>query len=324
MEHCNIAIVGAGPAGIASAVEAKTAGISSVVIFEKARHLNDTIVTLYHEGKRVDPVYRKVKIDPIGKLSFDTETKEEFIKRMEEVSSAHSLDVRLKSEVTKVITQADGSFKLVTGAGSEVVAQVVIVAIGVFGKPVKPSYPISAELKDRVLFSLPKTPIEGSSVLVVGGGDTAAEVACFLCEKNDVSLSYRRAEFFRLNDINACNLKRCSCKNKINVMLSTDIDHLSRDTAGEKIAVLFKDGRTMSYDYVLYCLGGSTPQAFLEAAGVEFNGKMAVADSAGETNVQRLFLAGDLAVEKGSIMAAFNSAKRTVDAVKERYGQLFR
>lgn len=320
MEHCNIAIIGGGPAGIAAAVEAKAAGISNVVIFEKAKQLNDTIVNLYHEGKRVDPVYRKLKVEPIGKLSFDTESREEFLARMERTVSENVLDVRLKSEVSKILKQDDGSFKLITGSGAELLTQVVIVAIGIFGKPVKPSYPISAEIKDKVLYSLPKTPIEGKKVLVVGGGDTAAEVACFLCEANDVSMSYRRPEFFRLNDINACNLKECSCKNKINVMLGTDIDHLSGTE--HNVIVSFKDGKEIAFDYVVYCLGGSTPQAFLETVGVEFDGKMPKRDVAGESNVPRLFLAGDLVVEKGSIMAAFNSAKTTIDAIKERYGHV--
>ncbi len=319
MEQAKIVVVGAGPAGIATAVEAKEVGIAPVIVLEKKGHPCDTIVSLYHEGKRVDAVFRKMKVDPIGRLSFDTESREEFLARMDKVIKDHGLDIRYWNEVQKVIPGPD-KFKVLTGGGLEIEAPIVVVAIGVFGKPVKPSYPIPKEVRDKVFFSLPKKPLEGKEVLVVGGGDTAAETACFLAENNEVSLSYRRPEFFRLNVINAENLDKLSCSGKVNLMLATDIDSL--EAQGDKVLVHFKDGRDIAYDAVFYCLGGTTPKVFLEGIGVEFDGKRPKVDEFGETNIPRLFLAGDLVFDKGSIMAAFNSAKKVIDGVMSRYGDL--
>jgi len=319
MERAKICIIGAGPAGIATAVEAREAGVDPVIVLEKTDHACDTIVNLYHEGKRVDPVYRKMKVDPIGRLSFETEPREAFLERMEGIIQASDLDIRFKNEAQKVLQVGD-SFHVFTAGGLEVETPVLVVAIGVFGKPVKPRYPIPKEVRDRVLFSLPKTPVAGRKVLVVGGGDTAAEIACYLSGDNDVSLSYRRAEFFRLNDINACNVNDCSCKGTIQLMMGTDIEGL--EPAGAGVLVHFKNGNDLLYDLVFYCLGGMTPRTFLEGIGVEFDGKQAVADRYGETNIPRLFLAGDLVAEKGSIMAAFNSGKMTVDGILARYGGL--
>lgn len=92
MEQVKLAVIGAGPAGIATAVEAKEANIAPVVVLEKKSHICDTIENLYRAGKRVDPVHRKVKVEPIGKLSFDTETKEAFLKRMKDVVRENDLD----------------------------------------------------------------------------------------------------------------------------------------------------------------------------------------------------------------------------------------
>jgi thioredoxin reductase len=39
---------------------------------------------------------------------------------------------------------------------------------------------------------------------VVGGGDSTAEAACFLSRDNKVTPSYRRREFFRINEPNLC------------------------------------------------------------------------------------------------------------------------
>lgn len=320
MEEAKILVIGAGPAGIATAVEAKAAGVSPAVVLEKTDHACDTIVSLFHEGKRVDPVYRKMKVEPAGRLSFDTETREEFLARIGRVIDENHLDIRYKNEARKIVME-DGMFTVLTSGGLEIKAMVLVIAIGIFGKPIKPGYPIVKEIKDKVFFSLPKTPVAGKKVLVVGGGDSAAEAACFLAGANDVKLSYRRPEFFRLNNINACNIKDFSANGKLSLMLATDIEGL--EDAGDKgVGVHFKDGKNLVFDMVFYCLGGVTPRTFLESAGVEFNAERPSIDLYGETNVKKVFLAGDLMVEKGSIMAAFNSGKTIIDGILKSYGDI--
>ena len=65
------------------------------------------------------------------------------------------------------------------------------------------------------------------------------------------------------------------------------------------------------FDIISYCLGGSSPQAFLQSIGSELEGKNPKVSEDGETNIKGLFLVGDLVAKKGTIMGAFNSAKRT-------------
>ncbi len=319
MEQAKIVVIGAGPAGIATAVEAKVAGIDNVVVLEKKGHICDTIVSLYHEGKRVDPVYRKMKVEPLGVLSFDTETREEFLERMKKVVEEYQLDIRFWNEAQKVQVLDDG-FLVQTGGGLEIKAPICVVAIGVFGKPVKPTYPIPKEVKDKVFFALPKEPLKGKEVLVVGGGDTAAETACFLSNDNKVDLSYRREKFFRINPTNMCALEKCCDEGKVKLLMGTDIEGLEEKDG--RVLVHFKDGQDRVYDAVFYCLGGMTPRTFLEGIGVEFDGNKPKVDYYGETNIPRLFLVGDLALLKGSIMAAFNTGKKTVEGILEKYGDL--
>ncbi|MDA8163076.1 MAG: NAD(P)-binding domain-containing protein [Desulfobacteraceae bacterium] len=319
MEEAKIVIIGGGPAGIATAVEAKEAGVSPVVILEKTDHACDTMVSLYHEGKRVDPVYRKIKIEPIGKMSFDTETREDFLARINGTIKEMGLDIRYKNEAQKVMRK-DGGFRILTSGGLEIEAPVVVIAIGIFGRPAKPRYPIPADIKDKICFSLPKSSITGKKVLVVGGGDSAAETACYLSESNDVFLSYRRPEFFRLNAVNLENIKEITCKGLIKLMMGTDIEGLEKQ--GDEVLVRFKDGKNTAFDLVFYCLGGMTPKTFLESIGVEFSGERPLIDPSGETSIPGVFLAGDLMFEKGSIMAAFNSGKAVMDAITSRYKDL--
>ena len=319
MENANLVIVGAGPAGIGAAVEAKMAGLSKVVILEKADHICDTMVRLYHEGKRVDPVFMKMKVEPIGTLSFDTESREEFIARMEKVVNDHNLDLRLKHEVRK-ITQTNGHFVVETTKGEVFQARVVLVAIGVFGRPVKPKYPIPKDVAQNVVFGMPAQPPQDKTVLVVGGGDSAAETACFLCGSSSVCLSYRRPEFFRINPVNMSNIENWCEKGRICLMMNTDIVGLQPDNG--RVRVNLSDGREMSFDLVAYCLGGSTPEAFLRSVGVEIEDKRPKISEDGEANIKGLFLVGDLAAPKGSIMFAFNSAKKSIDAIVKKYSSV--
>ncbi|NIA08711.1 MAG: NAD(P)-binding domain-containing protein, partial [Nitrospiraceae bacterium] len=316
MEQTKLVVVGAGPAGIATAVEAKEAKIAPVVVLEKTDHICATIERLYPPGKRVDPVHLKIKLKPIGKLSFDTESKEDFIERMANITKENNIDIRYKNGV-QCITASKKKFYISTGGGLEIQTPLVVIAIGIFGRPVKPRYPIPKEIRQNVHFSLPKAPLKGKKVLIVGGGNSAAEAASLLSKDNEVSLSYRRPEFFRLNEINASNIKKYAKNDTINLMMATDIEAL--EGQGDKIIVNFKNGKNIEYDVIFYCLGGMTPKVFLEKIGIKINKGRPLIDEYGESNIPRLFLAGDLAIRKGTIMAAFNSGKKVIDGILARY-----
>jgi thioredoxin reductase (NADPH) len=317
METARIAIIGAGPAGIGVGVEAARAGISGTILFEKTEHPCDTVASLYRMGKRVDAVYRKVAVAPRGVLSFRTHTRESFLDWMDKVIGDFRLDIRYGHEVVEIIREREG-FRLVCGNGARVAASVVVIAIGIFGKPVKPSYAIPREVQDRIYFSIPAKPLQGRDVLVVGGGDSAAEAACHLSRMNRVTLSYRRSELFRVNEPNLCTLNQCCSFENLTIRLGVDIAAIAPD--GEKVKVRYHEGEEVSYDAIFYFLGGSTPRSFLEKAGISYAGNRPKVDRYGETAIPGLFLAGDLVAEKGTIMAAFNSAAASVEKIGKSYG----
>ena len=319
MEKRKIVIVGGGPAGIACGVEAKTQKIEPIVILERAPNVCHTIVKFYKPGKRVDANYRGIEAKAEGVCSFETETKEEFLKRIETWIKEYDLDIKLESEVTDIKKSEEG-FEVRIKGEPAYIGEFVVVAIGIFGQPKKPSYAIPKEVKDRVFFEPPLEYPKGKKVLVVGGGNTAAEVACALADnENDVTLSYRRPRFFRINPINLKSLEENAKSGKIKLLLPSDIEKVEIGDAG-KVKVFYKDGKTEEYEYVYYCFGGSTPKGFLQRIGIEFdeNGRPKI-DEHFETNVPKLFLAGDIAVKQGNIISAFNSAHRVIKRIREKY-----
>lgn len=318
MEKVKIAIVGAGPAGIACGIEAKVAQIEPVVIFEKAPHICDTVVRLFRPGKRVDAVYQGIEVAPLGVCKFETESKESFLERMQRWVEEYRLDIRLNSEVN-YIKRVNDCYEITVNGNPCCQADFVIIAIGIFGKPKKPDYPIPREIKDRVFFEPPHICPVGGKVLVVGGGDTACEVACFLCKSCEVYISYRRPQFFRINPVNLRILEEKVAEGKIKLLLATDIEKLEPSEDG-RVRVYFKDGRTDVYDYVYYCLGGNTPKGFLRYIGVEFDAEdNPRIDEYYETNLPKVFLAGDIAVPKGTIQLAFNIAHIIIKRIQEKY-----
>lgn len=314
MRHLSVGIIGAGPAGIAAGVECKVKGIYNVLLFEKGAKFCSTIRRLYPAGKRVDKEYKGITLMNEGVCSFETETKEEFLQRMKKYIQDYDLQIEYNVEING-LERSGEIYKLKAGTFHVAEANVVIIATGVFDRPQKPSYPIPEEVKDRVFFELPKELPHGEKILIVGGGNTAAELTCLLAGKCDVYLSYRRQEFFRINEENLRELEKR--KEDVKFFLGTEIKALEVDNGA--VGVLFSDGRKESFSKIFYCLGGSTPKVFLERMGISFLDNMPIIDEFGESNLERVFLIGDIATKRGTIMYAFSSANKAVKRILEKY-----
>jgi thioredoxin reductase len=95
----------------------------------------------------------------------------------------------------------------------------------------------------------------------------------------------------------------------------------SSGVASSQILVLEKAPTHNSAIRQLYPLGGTTPTNFLHTLGIAFDGDGPVFDNSGATNVEGLYLIGDLVVGKkgGSIITAFNSAVRAMKSICTHY-----
>lgn len=71
-----LAIVGAGPAGIATAVESYIQGVKNIILLEKDTSHNSTIRKFYKDNKRVDVDWKGQKVELDGRIYFVDGTKE--------------------------------------------------------------------------------------------------------------------------------------------------------------------------------------------------------------------------------------------------------
>lgn len=314
-EIYDIAIIGGGPGGIASAVESVTLGIKKLVMFEKGENHSATIRQFYKDGKRVDKDYKGQKVELNGNIYFVDGTKESTLDLFDELLKTKQIDVRFKSEIESVRKEGD-IFILHTSDGQSFKARFVIIAIGKMGQPNKPSYQIPSSIRKKVQYNA--NNIESSEkVLIVGGGNSAVEYANFLCQTNDATLNYRRSEFSRINEINNEQLQDSIQSGKLKTKLGIDINALEESEG--KVKVCFADDTSEVFDRVVYAIGGVAPVDFLKKCNLELDESGVPVATNHESSIQNLFIAGDILFKSGgSIAAALNHGYEIVLEIKRR------
>ncbi|WP_024954599.1 NAD(P)-binding domain-containing protein [Sulfurospirillum arcachonense] len=311
-EIYDMVIIGGGPGGIGAAVESKILGLDKILMIEKGDNHSQTIRRFYKDNKRVDKDYKGQVIELAGHVDFKDGTKESTLNYFDSLLDNDELDAVFNSEVEKIKKDGDIFQIITTTAGYA--SKNVIVAIGTMGKPNKPSYKIPLSLKSRVNFNLDKCS-EGEKLLLVGGGNSAAEYAIELSKTNTVTLNYRRDKFTRLNDINEKMILEFNGEEKLRLRMGVDIESLENENG--LVKVNYTDGYHTVYDRVIYAIGGTTPIDFLRNCGITFDeNNKAEFDENYETKTKGLYLAGDIAVRSGgSIALALNHAHHIIEHI---------
>lgn len=312
----NIAIVGGGPAGIASAVESVILGISDVMLFEKGENHSTTIRKFYKDKKRVDKDYKGKKINLNGNIDFTDGTKESALDLLDNIIAANNINVRFKTEIDNIIKK-DDIFYIRAMNGYEIKAKYAIISIGKMGVPNKPPYAIPYPIKTKVFFNA-NSINKNEKVLIVGGGNSAVEYAYFLAEKNDITLNYRKTEFTRINEINKNLLEKNIKEGKLKTKFGIDI--ISLDVYEEKPKVNFTDGSCEVFDKIIYAIGGVAPIDFLNKCGLELDSSgVPIVNQYCESSVKNLFVAGDLLFKSGgSIASALNNGFEIITEIHKR------
>lgn len=305
-------IIGAGPAGISMAAEARGVGLAAdkILILEKGDAHSWAIRKFYPAAKPVLANYKGIEAVCTGVMCLTDMTKEETLTYIDRTIEQCELQVHYKEAVTAIRPQPDGGFAVET-SGGVYLSERCIIAIGILDKPNKPEYKIPAPLLQRVHYDITTVALAGENCLVVGGGDTASEYCQFLVQQgNRVTLSYRRQEFARLNPVNHESLLALEARGQVTLLRGSNIAGME-DDAGRPRAVFQEAAHpAQTFDRVVYALGGTTPLNFLKAVGIRFEGEVPVLTQGYETSLPGLYLIGDLSAGKkgGSINLAFNMA----------------
>ncbi|HZO08560.1 MAG TPA: NAD(P)-binding domain-containing protein, partial [Myxococcota bacterium] len=262
-----LCIVGAGPAGLAAALEAKRLGLSFVVVEQESSP--GGTVAQYPRRKLVltQPVELPLH-GPLGggRTSF---TKEELVALWLSIAREEELPIQCGTAYLGSEPSTSGGYVVHTSAG-DLAARNVCLAIGRRGSPRKLGVP--GEELPKVAYSLLDAhSYQGRRILVVGGGDSAVETALGLAEQpgNEVSLSYRRAGFFRVRERNTQRLEQALKERRLRVLLGSELCAIHPDSVDLELP----DGNgrrlvRLPIDEVFVMAGGTAPLELFERSNV--------------------------------------------------------
>ncbi len=261
----DVAIVGAGPAGIAATLTAAKAGLHYLTLEQDS--LGGTVFN-FPRAKVVMtssmelPLYGKVKL-------FETSKTELLNLWMEAITRNHIkineqekvVDIERESEIFRIKTSKD-----------VYTSKTILLSIGRRGSPRKLGVP--GENKEKVAYRLLEPElIHDNKVLVVGGGDSAIENALLLAdEQNEVTLSYRNDSFSRLKPKNLERIQGAIQKRQVRVILNSVVKEIKDDSV-----IISVEGKenflSLQNDLVYIFAGGELPTSFLEKIGIRITKK---------------------------------------------------
>ncbi|HMG53060.1 MAG TPA: NAD(P)-binding domain-containing protein, partial [Kofleriaceae bacterium] len=254
-------VVGAGPAGIGAALALLAHGLK-VQIVDQDRY--GGAITHYPRAKVV--MTGSFELPGYGTVRRKTMTKEQLLALWTDIRERIRFEIKEGVRVEAIHPEGP-SWRLV-GPGWQDRAAAVVLALGRRGAPKELGVPGEhlAKVSYRVI---EPEPFADQHVLVVGGGNTAADCAIALASAKlcaSVSLSYRRAELARLRASLRKDIERCFADGSIVPLLATEVVAI----ADRHVALRTPDGvREVINDRVVVQIGGQPPSELLRTIGIE-------------------------------------------------------
>lgn len=275
----DIAIVGAGPAGLSAAMTAAEVGLRAVV-FERGAAFAPNI-RAFHKGKKVQ--HQPASVAALGSLWMRDCTREELLDAWTRQLAVVDLDLRFGHTVVGVepvrgAGGAPGFSVSVTRASAggppgtlRITAARVVLAPG-GGDPRRLDIP-GASLPKVMTACVDPAAHVGARICVYGGGNSALEVAAACAEagggRNEVRLVYRKAKFSRASARNRQRVESLVAAGRITLHLETvlvRVDEASIELEGPG-AVRTAWPNT----HVYTMLGYEGPERWLRSLGVSFS-----------------------------------------------------
>jgi thioredoxin reductase (NADPH) len=295
LDKFDLLVVGAGPTGLACAIEAQRAGFSALLV-DKGCLCN----SLFHYPAHMT-FFTTPELLEIGNMPFSSPNQKpnrnEALEYYRKVAEHYRLDIRQYETVEKV-DGSDGNFVVHTmdrfGRKLEHRAHKLVIATGYYDLPNYLGIPGEELHKVRHYYHEPH-PFYGLDVVVIGGKNSAAIAALDLWRHGArVTLVHRGAEMHRhvkywiLPDINN------RVKNgEIKAYFQSTVANISED----EVTLQTPEGPVTIANHFVFALTGYHPDfEFIEQLGVrldEANDRCPVCDPATlESNVPGIYLAG--------------------------------
>ena len=317
----DLLIIGAGPAGISAAQMAARAGLSYLVL-EKG--LIAHTVFGYPLGRIVFSTPGELELTPDTlNPAGEKPTREELLSYYVRFALAEGLLIQTEEEVLRLERDGEEGFVAYTPRGIYRAAR-VLATTGAMAVPLRLNVPGEGLPKAQHRFVEPY-PFFRKDVMVVGGGNSAAEAALFLAEDGaHTTLAIWRADWEQRDPKKGAikswvrePLEREIAKGHLKILLFTVLEEIT-ETA---VRLRRDDGvsQTLPNDAVFVLIGHAPDFSLLQKIGVDFVEEEGRAypvydPQTFETNVRGLYVAGHFTRER-HIKAAIEVPRRVVPLI---------
>lgn len=286
----DVIIVGAGPIGLACAIEAKKIGLSYLVI-EKGSLVNSLYhyplnMTFFSTGDRLE----------IGNVPFISHgpkpNRAEALEYFRRVCMSHNLDVKLYEEVT-AIRKKGRVFEVSTSKG-EYTCKNVVLALGFYDRPYLLNVP-GEDLPKVLHYYDEPHPYFAQRIVVVGAANSAVDVALETYRKGaDVTMVIRESELSK----SVKYWVKPDMENRIKEgSVKAYFESTVKEIRPDEVVISTPKGIvTVKNDFVLAMTGYQPPFEFMESIGIRFlddeDHTPVYNEETMETSVEGVYLAG--------------------------------
>lgn len=323
----DLIIIGAGPAGISAAYEAKKLNLNYLVL---EKNLIGNTIYNYPVGLTVFSTVNELELQPNTLFpARDKPTREELLSYYTRFVLENNLNIKWEEAVTKVEKASENHFKVETEKAEYETAKVLF-AFGAM------QYPRHLNVKGE---DLPKVhhlfretyPYVKKHAIVVGGGNSAGEAALFLAQEG----AYSTLATFR-KDWEEKDPKQGCIKHWVKEPLEQqlqknclDVFFLGRVVEIKEREIVLEDEngdvQTLPNDVVFILIGSDADLTMLTNLGVETKqskyGEVPVYDEESfETNVAGIYVVGHF-TEARHIVGAIEIPKKIIPKIAQSFGR---
>lgn len=195
MEHADLVVVGAGQSGLATAALAPRHGFARTLVLEAADQAGGAWPRYYDSLTLFSPA--RYSSLPGMRFPGDPDRyprRDEVVDYLRDYASRLAADIRTSTEVTSV-TRRDGTWVVGSDDGRQITARAIVAATGDYTNPYLPDVPGRDGFAGQELHAAEYRrpgPFTGRRVVVVGGGNSAVQIAAELGAVADTTLATRR------------------------------------------------------------------------------------------------------------------------------------
>ncbi|NQT75318.1 MAG: dihydrolipoyl dehydrogenase [Candidatus Omnitrophica bacterium] len=326
MNKFDLAIIGSGPCGYVAAIRAAQLGLK-VCVFEKDRVggvcLNWGCIPTKALSASSEALYNIERAAEFGidvkdyNVDFQKvcERKNNIVKKL--ISGIEMLMKARKISLVRANAQIKGNGRIVAGS-REFEAKDILIASGSIPFEL-PGMPFDGQqiLSSTDILKLQKIP---KSIIIVGGGVIGCEFASiFRTFGSEITIVEMMEQLLPAEDEEvARKIEQVFKKKGINIFTRKRVETLEKK--GDSVNAVLSDGKSISGEKVLICVGRSPNSKGLgiEGIGMECDKGWIKTDETFRTNIENIYAAGDV---RGGILLAHVASQEGIAAVEGMCGK---